>query len=672
MYQEEKYLEAIKYFKDIEEKFPREPQVKDSSFKIIECLYNLKDFNGVKDKVKTYLKLYPKDVTNTGYVYFYSAEADYYLNNFDSAISEFSKVLEVSGDTKIKGLCKLGMGWSYLKLKKYQEAEKMLILKPDELDKKNCDTLLLGKAVLNFETNNYSTAGKIYQELIASASDPQVLIQAYLGKADALYNLAEYKEAIKAYEEAIQKIDSGLSVNQEVSDKLHFGLSWSYLKEGEFKKAIDEFQKLAKQTEDKIFKVSALCQIGDAYQDSGNFSKAVETYDSILKDYPDSLYSDYVQYQLGLVLVKLNKYDGAILAFKSLKINYPASKLIDDAAYALSLAYFQVEDYTSSKENLKRFENEFKDSSIRPQAMYLLGTSCYNLGQFNEAIASFKDIVRQYNQDTELVQKAEYEIADCLYQLGNEKEAMARFKSLRTKYPDSKLTAEVVWWLGEYYYRHNDLDLARRYFNSLIQDFPQSNLVSSAYYAMGSTYREESRFVEAINNFKKVMERDKSDLAGTAAVAISDIYLAQDNFDAALSTLESTLKDFPHLEHLIFPKIADTYAKLNKLDLAIQFYRKSLKIVPVKEMSNVQFKIAESLQAEGKNNEAIEEYLKVSYLYPDDLVLVVKSMLRVAALYEDKDKFKEAENIYKKIIGMNVDEAKFAQERINWIKTRTR
>jgi len=48
--------------------------------------------------------------------------------------------------------------------------------------------------------------------------------------------------------------------------------------------------------------------------------------------------------------------------------------------------------------------------------------------------------------------------------------------------------------------------------------------------------------------------------------------------------------------------------------------------------------------------------------------LAVKALLRVAAIYEDKENFKEAASIYKRIISMDVQEAKYAQERIDWIK----
>ncbi|MGE5197581.1 MAG: tetratricopeptide repeat protein [Deltaproteobacteria bacterium] len=666
LFQEHSFAEAYKYFKTVEEKFPKEPLAQDASFKILECLYNLKDYSGLKNRLKSELKIYAKDNSKLPYLYFYLAEADYYLNNFDSAVDNYSKVLN-SGDEKISSLSRLGMAWSYLKLKQYERAQDALSqINADTLEKSSRDTLLLGKAVLMAETNKLTEAQALYEELISTSSDPLVAIQAYLGKAELLYNMAEYEKAIGAYKEVLGKLPN--PVPQEIVDKLHYGLAWAYLKQGEFKPAIDEFRKIATYTEDKIIKVAALCQIGDAYQDSGDYAKATETYDSILKDYSDSFYSDYVQYQLGITLLKSSNYEGAIMAFQSLKRNFPNSKLLDDATYALGLSYFQREDYNASKDIFEKFQQEFTDSSLKSQAMYLLGTSFYNLGKFAEAAEVFKDIVKNYSRDIELVQKAEYEIADCFYQMGDEKEAMERFKLLRSKYPDSTLTPEVMWWLGEYYYRHNELNLARRYFSSLITDFPKSNLVADAYYTLGSICEEESKFDEAEDNFRKVMEQGKSELSGTAAIAIADIQVKQGRFESALNVYKEVVNAYNNLAHLVYPKIAQAYRDMNKYEEALEFYRKSLSIVSAMEMGQIQFQIAETKEAQDKKDEAIEEYLKVTYLYPENNALAVKSLLRIAAIYEDKENFKEAKAVYNRIVTLKVEEAKYAQERLDWIK----
>ncbi len=664
-FQEEMFDEALGYFKAVEEKFPAEAQ--DASFKIIECLYNLKEYAKLKARLGNYIKIYASDNMKMPYMYFYLAEAEYYLNNFQAAIDDYSKVMQNSRDERLVGLSRLGQAWSHLKLKQYDLAEGAFgKIKISALEKPGRDVLLLGRAVLLFETARFSEAKNMYDELIQVAPEAVILMQAYLGKGDAFYKMAEYADAKNTYKAALDRVVPE-ALPGEIIDRLHYGLAWAFLKEGEFKEAISEFQKIAKNTEDKVVKVSALCQIGDTYQDSGDYAKALDAYDAILKDYPDSFYGDYVQYQVGLTLLKSSNYDGAIMSFLAFKKKFPDSKLLDDVVYALGLAYFQKQDYRASREVFVDFTSRFKGSSIMPQAMYLLGTSLFNLGKYQDAIEVFKNIAREYAHDLETVQKAEYEIADCYYQMGEEKEAMSRFKTLRAKYPDSSLTPEIMWWLGEYYYRHNDLDLARRYFSSLIRDFPKSGLIADAYYVLGSIAQEESKYPEAIDYFKKVMGLGRTDLSGQAIIATGDIYSKQDNTGLALSTYQDAVKQYPNLGGLIYPKIAGLFYRGGNYADSLEFYRKSLDIVPVKEMPEVQFKIAEILEAQGKTEEAIEEYLRVTYLYSDNSDSGTKAFLRLAKIYEDRENFAEALNIYNKISVTGVPEAKYAKERIEWI-----
>ena len=672
LFQESKFAQALEYFKSVEEKYPKVQQAQDASFKIVECLYNLKDYSGLKERLKVYLKANSADTARLAYLYFYEAEADYYLNNFAEAINEYELVIKNSQDAKIQALSKLGQAWCYLKLKRYDDSGNLFSnIKADDLEKRSCDVLLLGKAMLMGETNRAKEAKEIYDELLKKSEDPLVLAEAYLGKADSLYNLGGYQAAVEVYKEALDKlkIPQDAPQSQGMTDKLHYGLAWAFLKQGEFKEAIKEFQKIAKTSNDNIVKVSALCQIGDAYQDSGDFNLAREAYDAILKDYPDSFYSDYVQYQLGLTLLKISNYEGAIMSLLALKRNFPESKLLDQTSYALGLAYFQRQDYNSSKAVFEKFDQEFKESNLKPQALYLLGTSLYNLADFPKAIEVFKNIIRLYGQDVELVQKAEYEIADCYDRMGDELEAMTRFKALRSKYPYSGLSAEIVWWLGEYYYRHNDLVLARRYFSSLVQDFPQSNLVADAYYALGTSYEEESKHDEAVENFKKIIEMGKLELGAQAAIAIADIYAKEQKTEAAINAYKDIVKEYPSFANLIYPKMAGLIYRLGNLSEALDLYRKSLELVPVKEMAAIQLKIAEVLQQEGSLDAAIEEYLKVTYLYSENNYLAVKALLRIASIYEGKENFNGATKVYQRIISMNTEEAKYAKERIGWIKT---
>ncbi len=666
-FQGQEYEEALKSFEKVEKDFPSSVHADDAAHKIIDCLYNLKDYSSLKSKINSYIKK-TKDKQRQAYLNFYLAEADYYLGDYNPAIDEYSKALLLTDEAYLKSLCNLGLGWAYLKAKNYQRADEVFqSVSTDTLEKKSRDALLLGEAVLLSETNMLNEARLAYEKLIAHTDDPFVLAQAYLGKSEAFYNLADYAKAIDTYKEALSRLSDGPV--SEYIDKIHYGLAWAYIKEGLFKEAIDEFNKVAKQSEDKVIKIAALCQVGDTYQDSGEYQKAIETYDKLLRDYPVSLYNDYIQYQLGVAFLKSSKYDAAIMAFRKLENDFPNSKLLDEAAYALGLAYFQMKDYSASEEAFRKLKQEFKSSNLGAQATYLLGTSLYNQSKFQEAIEVFKDIARLYSGDKELMQKAEFEIAECYYQMGNEKEAISRFKALRSKYPDSNLTAEIMWWLGQFYYRSKELALAKRYFISIIRDFPKSSLVASSYYALGLISSDEGQYQQALDNLEKVISLSSSDLAAQAAVAMADIYIKQGDYDSSLKICKQLITKYKNLHSIIYPKIADIYILISDFKNAAWYYRLSLDAVPVKEMAQIQFKLAESIQSQGLDDEAIAEYFKVGYMYSANDELNLKSLLRIAAIYEKNERFREARDVYRKVVALNVSESKYAQERIDWINT---
>lgn len=630
-FQENKFQDARDYFKTIEEKYPKEPQARDATFKIIECLYNLKDYSSLREKGKLSLKLFSGDPSRLFYLYFYLAEAEYYLGNFDQSLEYYTKVLKESNDGKMQSLSRLGLSWAYLKLKRYKEAEsEFSLLKEESFDKKGLETLLLGKAVLMLETNRINDADKIYSRLIDIAVDPAILSLAYQGKADALYNLAEYEQSSLFYLEALKRAAS-INTPPDIIDKLRYNLGLVLLKQGKSKEAIKEFQRAAGEgSGNKIIKESALVQLGDLYQDLGDYLSAGELYKSILKDYPNSLYRDYIQYQLGSIFFKRSDYDAAIKLLSAFRNNFPGSKYINDAYYLLSLAYSRKEDYASSIRILEQSRKESKEGDFPSKSAYLLANSRYNIGDFSKAIELFKETI-SHSQDTELVQRSEFGIADSLYQLGNEKEALSRFKALRSKYPGSNLTADVLFWLAGYYYQHNESNLARRYFLSLIQDFPKSSLIADAYYSLGLIFSSESSNQEAIASFKKAMESDKPQLQVMAASALGDLFYKLEDYTQALA-----------------------------------FYRKGLALSLGKENPALQMKIAETLEAKGEIEAAIGEYLKIS----GDNKLKAKIYLRLARIYEDKEEFKEAGKFYKKVIALEDENgAVYAKERLEWIET---
>ena len=328
-------------------------------------------------------------------------------------------------------------------------------------------------------------------------------------------------------------------------------------------------------------------------------------------------------------------YDTAIVCFKSILKDYPKSNLLADALYSLGTVYFKKGDFINSHEIFSKFTSEFKDNPLQPQAFYLTGNSLLNLGKINKALSVFKEVPKLYPQDIQLRQQAEYEIADCYYKLGQENEALKQFKFLRTKYPDSKLAPDIMWWLGQYYYRANDLVLARRYLNSLTKDFSDSRLNADAFYVLGLISVAEDKPEEAVENFKKALELGSFDLKAQIQFALAKVYY-----------------------------------RLQDYEKAKFYYNESLESTQGLGSGEVHYNLAETLEANLEIDAAIQQYLIAGDLYTQDVHLAVLAFLRAAKLYEDKDKLKEALEVYQKVISKNTPEARFAQERIDGIDSK--
>ena len=71
-----------------------------------------------------------------------------------------------------------------------------------------------------------------------------------------------------------------------------------------------------------------------------------------------------------------------------------------------------------------------------------------------------------------------------------------------------------------------------------------------------------------------------------------------------------------------------------------------------------------------KKEQALEEYLKIPYLYSDDTYWVVKAYLRAGRLYEETERWPQALNVYKKLEALPSPEAQYARERKDWILNR--
>lgn len=672
LFELEKFNEAVISFRKLVEVFPKHQLISAAIFKIGESLYRDGKYDEAERVFRKFIGDFPKS-TKIPEATFFLAEISYYGSDYSQALNFYHKVLELLANNKIleaenlKNLAHTGIGWSYLKLNKIDEAQK------EFFNTSESDAILLGRAAVEVNQKQMDGALSSYNRLIDRFPQSPHVLEAFLGKADVLYNLNFFEEAARVYKEAISKF-AQLKNYKEFESKVHYGLAWSLLKSGHFSEALKEFEKIARISNDEIIKISALCQMADTYQETKEFRKAIETYDKILSDYPDSLYSDYVQFQIAVTFYKSDRLDAAMIGFKAFLDHFPKSNLKSRAEYYLGLIYFQQANYQAAVDQLNAFSSANKDDALRQDASYLLASSFYNLGQFKQALSGFERVLRENaKKDEKLAEAAEYEIANCLYKLGRDKDAMQRFQVFLRKHPDSKICADILYWIGEYYMSKDNFEIARRYFRKLISDYPQYELADSALYNIATTYLEPERFRAALKAFEQVRGSSNVELSFNAALSMVDIYIAKNEFPEALRIYDELLKEAKYEPYrtLILTKKGDLFKILRDYPQALSCYREALSGLADKNSAlEVLFKIAEVEEEKGNLDTALENYLKVSYLATSDADqdLSKRALLRSARICEAENNWKEAKKIYLKLKDSNFPESKFALDRLEWIR----
>ncbi|MFH1656066.1 MAG: tetratricopeptide repeat protein [Candidatus Omnitrophota bacterium] len=669
--EERKYLEAIKEFERLVQLYPGHELTEESYFKVSEALYNQKDYQEAEKSFSSFVEKFPKS-KRIDQAYFYKAESNYYLGRYVKAIEEYKKVSESTKSDKLSVLSKTGIGWSHLLLKKLSEAEQSFKEAEAIAREKNIglDSVLLGEASLLSELNKDKESRSKYEELISDFSDSSLIWDAYLGRATILYKQEKYAEALEAYDDLVNE----LSWQEEFSDlleKVYFGMAWTNLKLGRTKEAIKEFQDIINRTQERIVKINALSQLADLYQNTGQSQEAVGIYDRLLKDFPDNLYSDYIQYQLAITLLKMDNHDAAILALQSLNLNYPESKFNLDSEYYLSLAYFNKGDFITAKEQLQSFVDKIgRDNQLRPQATQLLGLIYRQLKEYKESANIFERMSKEYSADIEISRIAEYEFAISLHYLGKDKESLKKLKLLTYKYPNTKIAEDSLYYIADYYLKKGEFETARRYFYKIIDEYPEAELIDAVYYAIAESFFQEKRFDEATKNFDIIMAKPYSKFFGPASLALADIQAENKDLDLAVKMCRKLAAEHSEFAREAFIRIGNYYEDLSKYENSIKAYQEAIdKPQGISDLDEAQihFKIAELLEEKNDLDKAVEAYLKVAYLSSGDNPVVIKSYLRAARIFEDKESWQEAKKIYEKIASEDVEEAKFAKERLEWI-----
>lgn len=124
-------------------------------------------------------------------------------------------------------------------------------------------------------------------------------------------------------------------------------------------------------------------------------------------------------------------------------------------------------------------EPEMSKSVSQMQAMYKTAFRLFNSYQYAESLDAFERFFQVY-PDTTLSDNARYWIGECRYAMKDYPQAIVEFESLMETFKDTNKADDTLLKLGLCHYRLDNVDFARQYWQATVDRYPKNRAASWA------------------------------------------------------------------------------------------------------------------------------------------------------------------------------------------------
>lgn len=254
-------------------------------------------------------------------------------------------------------------------------------------------------------------------------------------------------------------------------------------------------QELRVQTQLKT--ASAMTKIGNRYKEFGLKTKAREKYDSALAVCEEImvdakrlggrlLEETYVQF--WHIYFEMDRLELAATMCQRLQREFPNSAFVDDALLQLGEVAKEQKDYRRAIGIYTRLVN-MEDSLLRGEAQYGIAEAYERMadaGRDTARTALMERAFQEYKKvfdhfpDSGRVGESVAKMAEHYYEREDYQRALDTFENVLDNHPDAKFLDVILFNYGRCLYRMDRKAEARKRFDQLIGDFPESPLASDA------------------------------------------------------------------------------------------------------------------------------------------------------------------------------------------------
>ncbi len=294
---------------------------------------------------------------------------------------------------------------------------------------------------------------------------------------------------------------------------------------------------------------------------------------------------------------------------------------------------------------------EYPESELLPGAFFNLGNIHYSEKSFNNAFEIYLKVCKMFPQTKE-ARECRFWMGICQFELGNLEGGKKLLEEYISTSPEGKWRQQAQFRIAKYFFEKKKFDSAEKILSPLIE-YSDNNVRADAHYWLGCCFEARGKYKPAMAEFNEILKvYPHGRMAIEAWFKIANLLNLENNHEEALNVYRKIEKE--DTENKFFCDnlyhMGKTLQKLGKHREAIRIFRQIQNTEDEEVSAEIQFRIAGCCQELGEAEEAILEYLKAAYLYPDNLNWAIRAQECAARCLEKQGRIDDAGKLYTRIM----------------------
>ncbi len=520
------------------------------------------------------------------------------------------------------------------------------------------------RAWVLYSNQAYEQAQPDFMRVYNEAPNSDLGKEALFWSADSNYNIRNFDAASEQYRRFINNYP-----DHKLIGAAKYSLGWSYFMMQDFENATGPLIDFLNNYEPPSialypYDTDTQLRIGDAYYAQGKYREALDYYNRAIGAEPGG---DYAMFQVANSHYRMNRNFEAVTEFRRMLRIYPYSRLREQAQYNVAYIYLNTGNYDQAVEEFRSVINRYPNTEWAARSQYNIGDSFYNAGNYERAIEEYRRVLDEYprsdyiieaidgiqfaqlsagdddtstnvledfiadNPTSSTADRLRFRQAENVLQSGDYEAAVREFRQYLRITNNRSLMPDAYFNMADAYMRTDNLEEAAETYETLVNEFPDSERAAPALAELGRIYFELGNYGESKSRYEQLAEKD-SRYEQEAQLGIGNANLEQGNINEARQNFETVLS-VNEGNDAARVGLGKVLLRDGRVEEARRFFNLVADNNSTQVGAEAQFLIGKSFADEGNREVAIEEFSRVRTLFQAYDSWVAEAQYRIAEIY---------------------------------------